>query len=438
MEDEGKYLLFNGVSGALMKLDKRIFDKAINFLQEKASIPKPDSNDEDYKLFSSLKKGHFMVPKEIDELLLLKTRYNISRFNDTTHITIMPTLDCNLCCFYCYEVTKKQYISKQIIKGIAEYFDQCASRQKGKELRVDWYGGEPLMAFDIINELSALFQLSCEKHGCRYKSTMATNGTLLNERVFHLLATCNISAYQITLDGNKDIHDKRRPFKASEGSSFEAIMDNIGKIIGSVALYVRINVDTSNQEGVFDLLDLFVSKGWLAKENKFYPYLAPINTFTKTCQDVSDVCCNSTDFIDLSLRFYRQLNKYTQNIKSNRFYLYPGTRRFNCSAVSINSLLIGPSGHIFKCGLTADNEENSVGHIFDQDVDLMNSEMLKWLSFDPFSDEKCLNCKALPVCLGGCPKYRIENNVTMVTKNCQFMKENLEKMIIFHGGKDEC
>ncbi len=88
-----------------------------------------------------------------------------------------------------------------------------------KDIHVSWFGGEPLLGYrDILDISKALIELS-STYGIRYHSDMTTNGYLLNSRTLSRLVTeCQVQSYQITVDGTKEGHDNQRVLKNGHGS----------------------------------------------------------------------------------------------------------------------------------------------------------------------------------------------------------------------------
>ncbi len=428
--------LYNGISGALIKLDENFRAMIETALCSDTAFKDFTRDKKNTSAIENLKKGRYIIPKDLDELSILKMRYNVSRFNDAPHITIVPTMDCNLNCAYCFEKNHTTYMDGKTIEQIKTFYDSWIQNHKSKKIQIDWYGGEPLMAIDTMVGLSSHFIKSTESIGGVYGAAIVTNGTLLDKDVFDKLIQCNISKCQITIDGDKNIHDKRRGFiDNNKRSSYDKIMENISNIIGKIPIYLRINVDNHNYSQVFELLEIFDELGWMKENMKFNPYLAPISAYNEHCSSIDKDCMGVSSFIDLSIDFFKRLEKY-KTVKKNLFYLYPQTKKYNCGAVGLNSFLIGPTGSIFKCGVTVDDNKNAVGSVFNKYNDLIfNNIGLKWGNFDPFSTSKCKKCDILPTCLGGCPFMSISKNSAMIKRNCDFQKDNFEKMILYHAGE---
>ena len=431
-ENEENYLFFSGLSGSLIKINASIFNQIHQCMQSKAALADLLASEKNADLIKNLKIGAYLIPGDLDEIKFLKTRYNISRLNDMPHLSLLPTLDCNLACRYCYEKRSVQYMNEQTIKHVKKFFDSWISAHGGKQIQIDWFGGEPLLAIDTIADLSSHFKKAAKNVNASYASAVVTNGTLMTKETCDKLIEADVTRCQITLDGPQEVHDQRRPYRNRTGSSFDMILQNLQSIIDRMTVYVRINVDPSNAEKSFQLMEMFHERGWLDADKNFHPYIAAVSPLSEKCYHVKDCCFSSTDFMALSKFFFTYLEKY-RKIKRNPFYLYPANKKFNCGAISLNSLVIGPNGLLYKCGLTVDDPQNAVGSIWDAGFSIQNQKMLNWLDFNPFDKQKCVQCDLLPMCLGGCPKTILYQDLDMAENNCEFIRKNFEEMIRFHG-----
>ena len=154
------------------------------------------------------------------------------------------TSDCNFKCKYCFESSRPAIYMKE---DVEDAIVQFVAKQKSDIIHVCWYGGEPLMAKDSIFRLTDKLQTL----GKEYSASIVTNGYLMDEPFILSLNKLKIKLVQITVDGNKTIHNERRPH-ISDSNSFDKIIDNIRKLIsltnGKVCLSVRVNIDRTNQQ----------------------------------------------------------------------------------------------------------------------------------------------------------------------------------------------
>ncbi len=221
--------------------DKKTFDKSIDQLQKALSRPKERNIDlferelqqkniiqskhellerekENYEKKKKEKQKIFVESDE-DEILQIKFLKYLARYNkEIINLTIAPTLDCNFNCEYCFEENRiQEYMNDETENAIIEYINTIG---ENKDVRITWYGGEPLLDKKRIYSISRKVQ---EKHNLL--SSIITNGYLLDKEFIDDLKNLNIISIQITIDGSEDTHNRRRPHK--NGKSYNVIMSNL-------------------------------------------------------------------------------------------------------------------------------------------------------------------------------------------------------------------
>lgn len=157
-EDPEKIVAYNSRTGALALMEKKNYDKYKNYIEKGISI-------DDNKLIEDLKKGQFIIDDNVDELQLLRFNLWRSRFNDKNlGLTIAPTLGCNFACVYCYEKDsqKNVFMSEEVQDKIVEYIKRQIKYLQS--VNITWYGGEPLLAFDIVKDMSEKIIKLCDEN----------------------------------------------------------------------------------------------------------------------------------------------------------------------------------------------------------------------------------------------------------------------------------
>ncbi|NUU96231.1 hypothetical protein XO10_08175 [Marinitoga sp. 1135] len=346
------------------------------------------------EVFYELKKALYIVSEDFDEKNYVKLKNWEAKFlQNNLSLTIAPTLDCNFKCFYCYQQEYKQesYMNKSTADKVFDFIDKRITPNI-RFLHINWYGGEPLLNIEIIEYLSKKIKKLLDNKKIEFKSSIITNGYLLNEEYAKILSkNCNVETIQITLDGPKEIHDIRRPHK--NGESYDIIINNLKNISQYFKrILVRINMDKTNEEKVPDLLEE------LKKLNlNIHPYIAPVsldnihhNNFAKTCFHIEE----------FALKYLKIKEKDEYSYLSN----YPVLTFGSCGAVRKNSFVIDPDGNIYKCWNEVGQKEKSIGTVSEGITNY--SRYIKWMAFDPLDIKECSECSILPLCNGGCP-YRI-------------------------------
>ena len=291
-------------------------------------------------------------------------------------------------------------------------------QQEIKALDVTWFGGEPLLAFDRIVSMTKKMQ----NLGLNYKAGMITNGYLLTEKVISKLESLAISSIQITIDGMADLHNTRRCLKSGK-PTFDKILQNIDllqKVNPQIRLNVRVNVDKTNYA---DFLELYKFL-----KDKHYPTLNVNLAFVKDMTGCYK-CNHSYDMQEQAQIVKDLLQKYGLDFSM----VFPRSERYECAIRNRNALVIGPEGELYKCWNDVGNKSKIIGNI---DGKITNEALLlRYLvAADPFEDPKCQECFLLPVCGGGCPYSRIQNEYEGTNINtCLYIKDHLKDFLVTHA-----
>src|SRR5450759_2167415 len=169
----------------------------------------------------------FLVDNDADELSEIVSAHQEARQSrERLDLLIAPSMVCNLDCFYCFESNRyagrmSAAVQSNIARLVRRYFDSGTKR-----LDVTWYGGEPLLAFSVVERLSKRFLSLCEEFGREYSAEIVTNGTLMSHEKAQQLASWKVKRAQITLDGVPELHDARRVPK-NRKPTFCTILDGI-------------------------------------------------------------------------------------------------------------------------------------------------------------------------------------------------------------------
>ena len=132
--------------------------------------------------------------------------------------------DCNLACRYCFAEEgeyhgRRALMSFEVGKKALDFL--IANSGNRRNLEVDFFGGEPLMNWDVVKQLVEYGRSQEEAHNKRFRFTLTTNGVLLNDEIMEF---CNreMSNVVLSLDGRKEVNDRMRPFRKGAGSSRRA------------------------------------------------------------------------------------------------------------------------------------------------------------------------------------------------------------------------
>lgn len=168
--------------------------------------------------------------------------YNRHR-SDFKHLTIVPTLDCCFSCFYCFEKNRgKKYMSNETVNDIVSL---VANESTLRDLHITWFGGEPLLAKEIIKSIYTKIRYT---YNGGYSSDIITNGFYLDKEAAKFLLECEIFDVQISLDGLKSHHNKIKHISTEE-DVYEKILNNIKYVLLNFPMiHINIRVNFGKNE----------------------------------------------------------------------------------------------------------------------------------------------------------------------------------------------
>lgn len=420
---DGRYLAYNSLAGGLAVLT------ATEVAAYEQLVSGADSDSIDPSIGASLEYGGFIVDESVDELAVLRERYQAHRFNPRTMtLTIAPTMACNFACDYCFQGQDKPHVSMgiEVQDAILALIERAKTRVRA--LGVCWYGGEPLTRRGIIETLSDRIMAACTAHGMHYEAMMATNGYLLTLDAARSLAERKVQTVQVTLDGTPEYHDSRRYLLSGKGS-FERIIENLKAIVDEVniGISVRVNIDDRNHRDIQMLIDHMAKEG-LANKKNLKMYFAPIEAITEGCHSISDVTLSKSNYGKLEAELYR--HGYDAGLTQ---LPYPPRFHGTCAAVRPGGLVILPTGDLHKCWDTVSSADKRIGTLFDVDALSASKEMFRWLKWTPFENETCCTCKLLPNCAGACAYkfvYEDQTRGEAATLPCPSWKYNIKERLV--------
>ncbi len=397
---EGNLLIYNTRSGVFGKMDEKtreIYDRI-----ETCDISKIE-DAELKKNTETMLQARYIVDADIDEEATVILERNIARYDTSSLIfTIAPTIDCNMCCPYCYEKKRPQYMTAETQDAVVDFIKaQVSAYPDTKKLSITWYGGEPLMHKEAVYNISEKLIGLCDERELIYKANIITNGSLLDEETAKKLAEeCKVSSTQVTVDGLGEYHNKKRILKNGE-DSYGIIMKNLEAARKYLDISVRVNVDKKNAGQLEELArTFFVDYGWSDNPSL---YFAPVENYENSCI-TDENCLQIPDFAKLNVDMTRVLYSYNNDVI--RSDLYPQRSVVHCGGECISGFVIDPDGDLYKCWLDVGDKSKKCGSI-DKPF-LVTEEYARWVLSE--LPEKCKKCEYLPVCCGGCAAHRIRNN----------------------------
>lgn len=403
---EGECLLYNVLSGALVELDKN----------EVAVYDDPNKWEDNPEFVEAISSMGFIVSEEFNEIdfVELQNRKNCMQ-SDVLSLTIAPTLDCMCCCPYCFEVKDNHSMSAATQSAVINAIEALIIENGYKRLDISWYGGEPLMAIDVIENLTNSLLEVAHKYAVQYSAYIITNGVLLTVDNTLRLNACAIRAAQVTIDGLKDTHDSLRPLKSGAGT-FDLILSNVvaSAPVSNFDINIRTNIGTDN-EGNYLALKTAIDD--LGLEN-VHTYAARREYYPHSDSSVESTCMSVPQF--------------SAFLKRNGLFKERRQRKpecFSCLGESIHSFAIDSYGNVYKCWNEVGDTGCSFASISSESPTITVHSLEKsmpYLVTHCLDDAECKNCLVLPLCMGGCIYQK--NNTG--TKECIEEKYCLDDYVL--------
>ena len=356
-----------------------------------------DEISEDHPIIDRLSKRGVIV--NFDERAALETMgRGCCAGPRSVGLTICPTMGCNFDCPYCFEDHRAGRMSAQVQDDVVALAERMMEASGSEDLTVTWFGGEPLLAPDIIKSLSMRLMALTEERGGQYRASIITNGYLLTQENARILDECKVHSAQVTLDGMREAHDATRYLQGG-GPTFDTIVENLRAPL-PFSVNIRHNVHTENRDQM-DVLQAFVKELAQDSGNKISYYPAPVSDSSVADERGKQVnlLCDGTDS-EVGIRQ-----------DSMRFSMGRG---HYCGAQSIWGVGIDDKGNLQKCWEAVDKPQISFGTAHDWDPEdpfatASNPDNLtKYLNTAcPIPDDECRECVWMPVCAGGCPHKRL-------------------------------
>ncbi len=421
------YLLYNTRTNGLVELNPKEARELISWSKLDV-IPSRELNDFNQYILDDLINSSFVVKALIDEKELIHKRIvrqrRASYKQASLALTITPTLSCNMGCPYCFEGPKPigNFMSTETVDNIVQFMEREIQNnnivESFSKIRVTWYGGEPLLKPEVIEDLSSKISIIKEKYNLEYEAHCVTNGLLLTPENWALLERAKVSFVQVTIDGYKDTHDSLRPLLPMYGTddqNYEKILDNLSSLSQSscIRVNIRINCDKAIMKHIELFFDDLESKGiWPQRHEQFKMYLAhkkpPPDGLP--ADEVSDYYS--------SREFGKQVDQFS-SLRRDRYNLWaeknkkrparirmnlPSPASFLCGSASLPySIVLDSAGYIHQCWEHVNNGKTRAHHISDS-YDLFHPQRSLFVHWDKFmQNPMCRDCKILPICDMACP-----------------------------------
>ncbi len=394
-------VLFNAVSNRVAQVTPDFYEKLVTVREHPDEAEKLLKEEE----LNTLKEMKVLLNKGDEEFFFMRRRH--MRYNSrygiegkrSLGLTIAPTMACNFACIYCFEGDKDNHTMSD---ETAERLVSFVKDSKVEFLNVVWFGGEPLMQFKRMCELTGQFKaLLPEKNA--FRADLVTNAYFLTKDKADKLDELHIKGIQITIDGVEEDHNKKRSLK-NGGGTFGRIIENLDYVlkVWDGKLSLRCNVYPDEIHKVKEL-NLYLNERFSGLKNipQAYPgFIHDFNEKYPAKNSCSSICSTDAGAMLLSLS--------AKDMQRHMDFLYPDCKITGCVATGKNGYVVGPLGDIYKCWDDLGEKDRVVGSLYDEKKNWDNHKLaIEYiLGSDSFDDPECGNCFFAHICDGGCPKLR--------------------------------
>jgi uncharacterized protein len=284
-------------------------------------------------------------------------------------LIVFPTEQCNFRCTYCYEDFEIGMMKPETVQAIKKLI----SARVGKldQFMLKWFGGEPLLAKNIVLELSDYAKQECAKFNVQFFSGMTTNAFGLDRNTFDNLVDLNIKHFQISIDGDEEEHNKTRKLMSGRGT-FKQIWKNLLAIRSSEAVFtilLRLHIHADNVDSIVQLLPRLQAE--FGSDPRFEISLYPVGNWggesvkqmSLTKNKVITLAGLKLQLVDLGWFGNRPVDEHTA--------VDP------CYASKPNAFTIRADATLGKCTVALSDKRNNIGRINDDGTLTIESEKVQ-------------------------------------------------------------
>ena len=374
-----------------------------------------------------IENGFLVESREAERRSLDEYFTSMREDTEQLKVTVLTTLQCNFACDYCFQGDHGDYnkfaakMSLETARNVTGWIERRLDEIRPERFVLTLFGGEPLLNLPVAYFLAEQCHALCAQRGVRQSISLITNGLLLTPEVVDRLTPYGLYGIKVTLDGDRDTHNRMRPLRGRQGT-FDKIIENVRNVAPKVPITIGGNFDETSWDSYPALLEFL-------REQEFADQIARINfkpiikapeperpkgliplavvgsngkPLAGTCMTsagagggASSGVCDSCHFVDEKMSFLRE------ETRRYGFQTPDGVHMGPCEIHRRHAHTIGPDGALYACpGFTGDAKE-STGHIDAREETwrLAAAERFERLSAHK---EQCGDCSFIPVCGGGC------------------------------------
>ena len=337
---------------------------------------------------------------------------------------------CNLNCSYCFASQGKYQgeramMSYEVGKRAFDFLIENSGTRRN--LEVDFFGGEPLMNWDVVKQLVAYARSVEKEHNKNFRFTLTTNGMLIDDEVIDFLNK-EMSNVVLSLDGRPEVHDRFRKDYAGRGS-YETIVPKFKRLVEArdgKNYYVRGTFTHENTDFTNDILHM-ADLGFT--ELSMEPVVCPPgDPYALTEEDLPKL------FEQYEI-LAKEMIKRKREGRGFTFYHYMLDlkngpciyKRITGCGSGTEYVSVTPWGELYPCHQFVGDEKYSLGNIWDG---IKNKEIQdEFRSCNAYAREECRDCWAKLYCSGGCAanSYHATGSISGIYKyGCELFKKRIE------------
>ncbi len=352
--------------------------------------------------------------------------------------------DCNLACRYCF-AEEGEYHGRRVLmsyevgkKALDFLIEHSGSR---RNLEVDFFGGEPLLNWQVVKDLVAYGRRQEKIHNKNFRFTLTTNGVLLNDEVQEFVNR-EMANVVLSIDGRKEVHDHMRPFRNGKGS-YDLVLPRFRKLADSrnqEKYYVRGTFTRYNRDFSRDVLHL-ADLGF--RQISVEPVVGTEEEeYALRPEDLPEI------FAEYDRLAAEMVRRYGTDEDFTFFHFMLDLTGGPCVAKRLSGcgsgteyLAVTPWGDLYPCHQFVGEEKYRMGNV---DEGIIRTDLReKFRNCNVYSKEKCRNCFARFYCSGGCAAnaYKFHGSINEAYEiSCELERKRVECAIMIQAaraGKDE-
>ena len=457
--NNGFHIIMDVNSGSVHSVDPVMYDAVAIVAERVPELAEPEKLSEEVarEVMERLSPtyGEAEVQEALDEIqylidaeeLLTTDQYHDYVVDFKKRKTVVKALclhiahDCNLACQYCFAEEgeyhgRRALMSFEVGKKALDFL--IANSGNRRNLEVDFFGGEPLMNWEVVKQLVEYGRSKEKEYNKNFRFTMTTNGVLLNDEIMEY---CNreMSNVVLSLDGRKEVNDKMRPFRGGKGS-FDLIVPKFQKFAemrGDRDYYVRGTFTRHNLDFSKDVME-FADLGF--RSMSIEPVVAkPEEEYAIREEDLPQIMEEYDHLAEEYIKRKKEgrgFNFFHFNIDLNQGPCV--AKRLSGCGSGTEYLAVTPWGDLYPCHLFVGQEEFLLGNV---DTGVTNERIRDEFKLcNVYAKDKCRDCFARFYCSGGCAanSYNFHGSITDAYDiGCAMQKKRIECAIMIKAALAE-